>query len=115
MIYRILGSCFLIILADIAAAETTTCGVNADSIITEMRHGDYPDMTAREIGIARSAALAACESTVSDLQADLEAAQQIQQKEGIDPGVDPIGWLKEQWHKEPVRKAGIERLKKRGR
>lgn len=115
MIYRILGSCLLIMLANIATAETATCRVNAAGIIAEMRHGDYPDMTDREIGIARSAALAACEATFSDLQSDLEAAQQIPPEEGVDPGVDPIGWLKEQWHKEPVRKAGIERLKKRGR
>ncbi len=71
-------------------------------------------MTERELKIARRAASAACDETFSNLEAELrEAKNTPKTSEGIDPENDPIGWLKEQWHKEPVRKAGLERLKKR--
>ena len=53
-------------------------------------------------------------NSFSKLETDLEKAKsQPESTEGIDPGMDPIGWLKEQWHKEPIKKKGLERLKKR--
>ena len=107
-------SCFLMMCTG-AQAETEACRANAGGIVAEMRSsGDYPDMTDREIRIARQAAIAACDTTFSNLEAELqEAKNSPQTSEGIDPENDPIGWLKEQWNKEPVRKKGLERLKNR--
>ncbi len=111
----ILCSCLLIMSVTTLQADTETCRSNAAGIVAEMRNSDdYPDMTDREIKIARQAAIAACDTTFSNLQADLEKARNTPKSaEGIDPGMDPVGWLKEQWNKEPVRKKGLERLKNR--
>ena len=111
----ILCGCFLITCTVGVQADTATCNANAAGIVAEMRNGgDFPDMTDREIKIARQAAISACDTTFSKLEADLEKAKNSPQStEGIDPGMDPIGWLKEQWHKEPIKKKGLERLKKR--
>lgn len=112
---QIVCSCFLLMGVVAVQADTDTCNANAAGIVAEMRNsGDFPDMTNREIKIARQAAIAACDTTFSNLEADLqEAKNSPQSSEGIDPGMDPIGWLKEQWHKEPIKKKGLERLKKR--
>ncbi|GEM_PF-5157422 len=112
---RMFCSCLVIFGLSAVHAESDICRANAAGVVAEMRHSnEYPDMTEREIAIARQAALEACTRTFSTLQTDLEKARDVEKREGIDPSVDPIGWLKEQWHKEPVRKKGIERLKKRG-
>jgi len=91
------------------------CRANSAGIVAEMRNSDdYPDMTDREIKIASQAAIAACDMTFSNLEAELkEVKNSPESTEGIDPGMDPIGWLKEQWNKEPVKKKGLERLKNR--
>ncbi len=113
--YRILCSCLLFMSVPTVQADTATCSANAAGIVAEMRNGDdFPDMTDREVRIARQAAIAACDTTFSNLEADLEKAKNAPKSaEGIDPGMDPVGWLKEQWNKEPVRKKGLERLKNR--
>jgi len=73
-------------------AETEACRANAAGIVAEMRNSDdYPDMTDREIKIARQAAIAACDMTFSNLEAELkEAKNSPERTEGIDPAMDPI-------------------------
>lgn len=115
MKYPVFCSCLLLLNMASVQAETETCRNHAAGIVAEMqKRGDYPEMTDREIRIAKEAAMLACETTFSKLETDLEKAKsQPESTEGIDPGMDPIGWLKEQWHKEPIKKKGLERLKKR--
>ena len=108
-------SCLFIMCASVVRAETEACRVNAEGVVAELRDsGDFPEMSKRETRIALQAAIAACDTTFSNLEAELEEAKSAHgTAKGIDPENDPVGWLKEQWHKEPVRKAGLDRLKKR--
>lgn len=114
---QIICSILLITCVSTLQAETQTCHENATLIVEQMQtSGDYPAMTERENKIARQAAITACDKTFAQLETDLEAAQNSPKTEqGIDPETDPIGWLKEQWHKEPINKKGVDRLKNRRR
>lgn len=100
-----------------ALAETQTCRDNAAMIVEQMQaSGEYPNMTNREVNIAKRAAIAACDETFAKLETDLKSAKNAPKtEEGVDPSQDPLGWLKEQWSKEPIKKKGLERLERRRR
>lgn len=102
-------------LSFVAHAQTQTCQDNAVTIVEQMQvSGDFNTMTAREIKIATRAAMAACDETFAKLETQLEAAKNAPETDkGVDPSHDPIGWLKEQWHKESPKKKGLERLERR--
>lgn len=88
------------------------CGSKAVGVVAELRAKDYPDLSEREIRIARSAAAYGC------IAANWEADGQV--REEAEPATDGSDDPGEQGFfdaltGERVDKAGNKRLKRRGR